>query len=133
MGYLDDNGNIYFCGRKAHVVNIEKKTYYSIPLERIFNQHTKVKRSALVSLYDGKDVGIVVEPQPEFWPETNAEKEQFRLELLAMANANPLSKEIDKIFFHRSFPVDARHNAKIFRDRLGNWASSENYTLENAA
>jgi acyl-CoA synthetase (AMP-forming)/AMP-acid ligase II/pimeloyl-ACP methyl ester carboxylesterase len=133
MGYLDENGNIYFCGRKAHVVSIDKKVYYSIPLERIFNQHQKVKRSALVSLYDGKEAGIVIEPQPEFWPESQPEREQFRLELLALAANHPLSKDITKIFFHRSFPVDARHNAKIFRDKLGKWASVEGYTLEKAA
>ena len=133
VGYMDEAGNIYFCGRKAHIVSVNKKTYYSIPLERIFNQHSKVKRSALVPLFDGKDVGIVVEPLPEFWPESSTEKEKFKSELLALANNNPLSKNIEKIFFHRSFPVDARHNAKIFRDKLGKWASTENNILERAA
>ena len=133
MGYLDSNGNIYFCGRKVHMVRTENKTYYSIPVERIFNQHPKVKRSALVSLNDGKEAGIVIEPLPEYWPESLAEQENFRSELMQLAQDTPLTREIDKIYFHRSFPVDARHNAKIFRDKLGRWASAENRNFKNAA
>jgi len=30
-----------------------------------------------------------------------------------------------EIFFHPRFPVDGRHNAKVFNDQLGVWASSE--------
>jgi nucleoside-diphosphate-sugar epimerase len=32
---------------------------------------------------------------------------------------------ITRFFFHPSFPVDARHNAKIFRDRLAAWAATQ--------
>ncbi len=133
MGYLDSDGNIYFCGRKAHLVKLEDKIYYSVPIENIYNCHQKVKRSALVSLNEGKEVGIVIEPQPEYWPESSQEKENFKKELLDIASANALTKDIKKLYFHRSFPVDARHNAKIFRDKLGKWASNENINLENAA
>ena len=30
---------------------------------------------------------------------------------------------IRTILFHPSFPVDARHNAKIFREKLAEWAT----------
>jgi len=32
---------------------------------------------------------------------------------------------IRRFYFHHSFPVDARHNAKIFRDRLAIWAATQ--------
>ena len=133
VGYLDEAGNIYFCGRKSHIVKTEDKIYYSIPIERIFNHHNKVRRSALISLNDGEEAAVAIEPEPEFWPESPAQKSEFRKELLELAMTDDLTKGISKIYFHRSFPVDARHNAKIFRDKLGKWASTENLSLESAA
>ena len=29
----------------------------------------------------------------------------------------------ERCLFHPSFPVDARHNAKIFREKLAEWAT----------
>jgi hypothetical protein len=29
------------------------------------------------------------------------------------------------VLYHASFPVDVRHNAKIFREKLGVWAGKE--------
>ncbi len=123
VGYLDDQGNLYFCGRKAHVVRISNSSYYSVPIERIFNQHQKVHRSALVSL--GNDVGIVVEPYPQYWPQNELEREHFVAELISIGKENNLTKNIQYFFFHQSFPVDGRHNAKIFRDQLGVFARNE--------
>lgn len=122
MGYLDGAGNLYFCGRKAHLVKVGERTYYSIPTERIFNHHPKVKRSALISVNNGAEPAIVIEPHPQYWPENTQSRMDFEQELKAIAAASPLTESIQKIFFHSSFPVDARHNAKIFRDKLAVWA-----------
>lgn len=123
MGYADEKGNLYFCGRKVHRVVTESKVFYSIPVERVFNESPKVRRSALIP-YQGMPA-IVVEPKPEYWPDGKEQQEAFRRELIELAAKNKLTHGITDIFFHRSFPVDARHNAKIFRDRLAQWASKE--------
>jgi len=123
VGYLDENGMLYYCGRLSHVVHCRGRVYYSVPVERIFDKHPKVRRSALVELYQGKDVGVVVEPFPQFWPDGEEARNNFIEELRTLARSNPLTASIDKFFFHPSFPVDARHNAKIFREQLGAWAS----------
>lgn len=125
LGYLDQNGALYYCGRQAHLVTCRGKKFHSVPIENIFNAHAKVRRSALVALDQGTDVGIVIEPHPEFWPDSPGEVETFRREIADLAGRNVLSAPIKQIFFHRSFPVDARHNAKIFRDKLGVWASAQ--------
>lgn len=39
-----------------------------------------------------------------------------------------MTAPIRRIYFHPSFPVDARHNAKIFRDRLAAWAATQPVT-----
>ena len=35
----------------------------------------------------------------------------------------PHTKAITTILFHDSFPVDIRHNSKIFREKLAVWAA----------
>ena len=122
VGYLDQDGYLYYCGRKSHSIYTEHGTYHSVPLEDIFNAMPKVRRTALVAIRNGKEPAIVVEPFPQFWPETPAQREEFLKELQACASSSPLTASISQFFFHKSFPVDARHNAKIFRDRLGDWA-----------
>ncbi|MBX7143875.1 MAG: alpha/beta fold hydrolase [Oligoflexia bacterium] len=126
VGYLDPNGNLYFCGRKMHMVACRERVYCSEPVERIFNQHEKVRRSALVALKRGTELApaLVVEPHPQFWPSSADKKEELRSELLHLAKSTDLTAAIEKIYFHPSFPVDARHNAKIFRDRLGDWVNT---------
>ncbi|MEZ4754893.1 MAG: fatty acid CoA ligase family protein [Bdellovibrionota bacterium] len=126
MGYLDSKGNLYFCGRKAHLVKTKHKTYYSVPTEIVFNQHPEVSRSALIEL-DQAEAGIVIEPHPQDWPESEDSKAEFATALRAVAETSPASTGITKVFFHKSFPVDARHNAKIFRDKLGDWAKTEKH------
>jgi hypothetical protein len=46
-------------------------------------------------------------------------------DLLKMASNNLLVKDIDIILFHENFPVDIRHNAKIFRELLADWAEKK--------
>jgi hypothetical protein len=43
--------------------------------------------------------------------------------LLQTAGASPLTQSIRHILFHSGFPVDIRHNAKIYREKLAVWAS----------
>ena len=40
-----------------------------------------------------------------------------------MIPAAVFSKVLDTFLFHPSFPVDIRHNAKIFREKLAVWAT----------
>ncbi|NMC62644.1 MAG: AMP-binding protein [SAR324 cluster bacterium] len=126
LGYLDGSGNLYFCGRKAHAVKTQDKIFYSVPCERIFNEHPKVRRSALVAIEGGKKAAIVIEPISDAWPSTEEAKRRFQAELLAIGARDPITEAITDFFFHPSFPVDGRHNVKIFRDQLSKWASSQN-------
>ena len=44
-------------------------------------------------------------------------------ELLRLGQANELTGRVETILFHRRFPVDVRHNAKINREVLAAWAA----------
>jgi hypothetical protein len=54
---------------------------------------------------------------------SRAHRKAVRAELLELAARNDMTQEIRHILFHDSFPVDIRHNAKIFRERLAVWAA----------
>jgi acyl-coenzyme A synthetase/AMP-(fatty) acid ligase len=122
VGYLDDMGRIWFCGRKSHRVVTEEETLYTIPVEGVFNAHPDVFRSALVGI-DGtqgtKRPVLCIELEAR---KTRQERERIRLELLALGANYPHTRGIDEILFHPGFPVDIRHNAKIFREKLAVWA-----------
>lgn len=125
LGYRDEKGNIYFCGRKMHAVRTSVRTFYPVPCERVFNGHHKVHRSALIALEGGSRPGIVIEPLPEAWPATDEARRRFTAELKALGARDPVTAQIEEFFFHPSFPVDGRHNVKIFREQLSEWAENQ--------
>ena len=127
VGWLDELQRLWFCGRKTHIVETDSGRMFTIPCEAIFNEHPKIFRSALVGVGNKlrqKPV-LIAEPESENWPESDQEEEQLRRELLELGEANPLTEKIETILFHRSLPVDIRHNVKIFREKLVPWAEGQ--------
>lgn len=129
IGYFDEDGRLWFCGRKTHrVVVSSQRTMFTVCCEAIFNEHPNVYRSALVGVgenrYRRKPV-LVVEPEKGFFPKKSTARTKFMEELFALANESSLTAGINDILFHPSFPVDIRHNAKINREVLAQWAASE--------
>ncbi|MCW3171100.1 olefin beta-lactone synthetase [Shewanella subflava] len=129
VGYLDANNQLWMCGRKAHRVDASingqfEKRYFSIPCERVFNTHEQVKRSALVPVtIDGNLVPLVcIELNKGVVCSTSKVLYQALLEL---ANAHPHTQGISRFLIHPDFPVDVRHNAKIFREKLAVWAQKQ--------
>ena len=128
VGYLDEDGKLWFCGRKAHVVETSAGRLFSVRCEAVVNEHPSVFRSALVGI--GRNPNqrpvIVVEPEPGRFPEKNsAEEKQFLSELAERTAANSITASINDFLFHRSLPVDIRHNVKINREQLAIWAGKE--------
>lgn len=125
-GYFDDQGRLWFCGRKAHIVFTSEQPLYTVRCEAIFNQHKSIYRCALVGVGQrGSQAPVIVaEPEPDCFPESRAATEQLRRELQDLAAGNELTKSVSEILFHRSLPVDTRHNVKINREQLAEWATS---------
>jgi acyl-CoA synthetase (AMP-forming)/AMP-acid ligase II len=121
MGYLDGDGQLYFCGRRVHVVIAPERVFHSVPVENIFNRHPEVSRTALIGV-DGEPA-IVVEPRSRSLD--LAARRRLAGELRNLGAADLVTSSIKRFYFHPSFPVDARHNAKIFRDRLSVWAATQ--------
>lgn len=114
MGWLEENGRLWFCGRKAERVMTANGPLYTDCCEAIFNRHPRVYRSALIELGAGS-AGIVIEPEEGAMPTGADEKEVFIKSLLELGALNDKTVGIRHFFFQKSFPVDVRHNAKIHR------------------
>jgi acyl-CoA synthetase (AMP-forming)/AMP-acid ligase II len=147
VGYFDEQGRLWMCGRKGHRVDAETGTMYTIPCEAVFNTHPAVRRSALVGVAGvGKTargrrvVGAgrtTSEADPahrghttplicvERVPEATIGNGQLTKELLEIARSHEHTRAIDMVLYHPAFPVDVRHNAKIFREKLAVWAEKQ--------
>ena len=122
VGYFDDQGRLWFCGRKAHRVELGAATLYTVPCEGVFNAHPKVYRSALV----GVPKGSALQPVICVELEKDARRSEFRTirtELQELGRQHKHTRTIEHFLCHPSFPVDIRHNAKIFREKLAIWAA----------
>ena len=113
VGYFDSKGRLWFCGRKSHRVQCaDGEVMFPVPCEALFNEHPAVNRSALVEV--NKEPVLIIEGQPS---------DKTTTELLEIAQKHTLTNKIKKVLYHQGFPVDLRHNAKIHRLQLGEWAT----------
>jgi olefin beta-lactone synthetase len=124
-GYLDDSERFWFCGRVAHRVLTAYGPMYPIRCEAIFNQHPEIHRSALVGVGPkGKQLPVMIcEPLAPKLLRHRESKARLLGELRKLGAANPLTAGIADFLLHPGFPVDIRHNAKIFREKLSVWAA----------
>jgi len=120
LGRLDDQGRLWFCGRKAHRLETRNGIVPPVPVEGIFNQHPAVLRTALVGVGErGTEVPVLcVELEIGVtW------SEDLEREVLGLADGTRWSGIVEDVLAHPGFPVDARHNAKIRREELRKWAT----------
>ena len=122
VGYLDERGRVWFCGRKSQRVVTSDGTLFPVACEGVFNQHPEVFRTALVG------VGEAPNQRPVLCVELEDKKrgsEKLRREILSLKAPHPRLEQISTLLFHPSFPVDVRHNAKIFREKLALWTKGQ--------
>lgn len=126
VGYLDADGLLWYCGRKAHIVETERGRMYSVCCEGIFDAHPGVYRSALVGTGDRpqQQPVLIVEPEPDAARDRRA-RAALVDDLQRLAAASPLTDAIRTVLLHRSLPVDTRHNVKIDREALAAWAAAQ--------
>ncbi|MBL4847899.1 MAG: AMP-binding protein [Planctomycetes bacterium] len=125
LGYQDEAGRLWFLGRKAHRVEASGgRRMFPVACEAIFNEHERVYRSALVGLGEPGDQRpvMIVEPLPGQIPRGSAAVDTFFSELRSLGQAHPHTESIETFLTHFEFPVDLRHNAKIRREDLRDWA-----------
>ena len=116
VGYMDDQGYVWLCGRKSHcVITADEHIYLPLCVEGIFNQTAGVKRCALAQF----------EQQPVLCVEvadaSNTDWMSIVQALQEQGQKFAMTQSIQHFIPHPSFPVDTRHNAKIKREKLSQW------------
>ncbi|MFG1773469.1 fatty acid CoA ligase family protein [Nocardia salmonicida] len=121
LGWLDEQGRIWFCGRKSQRITTARGPMFTVQVEQVFNAVTGVARTALVG------VGAPGTQRPvlcvELEPGADAAAALTRLRTRA-AEFDTLAP-IAEFLVHPRFPVDIRHNAKIGREQLARWATKK--------
>lgn len=122
LGYLDPRGRLWFCGRKADRVKTAHGTLHTVPCEAVFDTHPLVRRTALVGVpaAGGEEPVLCVELLAGA---SKAERGAVTTGLLEIGARHPHTRTIRTVLYHRGFPVDIRHNAKIGRAELARWAT----------
>ncbi|MDQ3268653.1 MAG: fatty acid CoA ligase family protein [Pseudomonadota bacterium] len=121
LGYFDEHGRLWFCGRKSHRVQTAAGPLYTEQVEPVFNVHPQVRRTGLVG------IGAAGTQQPllcvELAPGVGAAQwPRIEPELRGLAQTQAHTTRIERFLRHPGFPVDIRHNAKIGREKLASWA-----------
>ena len=126
VGYLDAQGRLWFCGRKAERVETANGPLYTEQCEPIFNAHPAFARTALIGVgpAGAQRAAIVGEPRTPELAANSKQRRQLARELCGLAAKFPHTERIRHYFIHSAFPVDVRHNAKINRLELAQWAAT---------
>jgi olefin beta-lactone synthetase len=141
VGYVDERGRLWFCGRKSHRVVTPEGTMFTDMVEPIFNTVPGVRRTALVSVRrDGRAFpvlcveldGTKTKAEVLVGLKTQTQDRERRSVSSPVSSTiqdrrtdiAPLA-ELRTFLFHPLFPMDVRHNSKIFREKLAVWADRQ--------
>ena len=136
VGYLDDRGRLWFCGRKSHRVVTPHGTLFTDMVEPIFNTVPGVARTALVGVKRGGlthpvlcfelTVAAVRDFLKPGLGRPQLPQHVVAIDLAVIAKQHESTRLVQSILWYRgTFPVDVRHNSKIFREKLAGWADKE--------
>jgi acyl-CoA synthetase (AMP-forming)/AMP-acid ligase II len=122
VGYLDQAGTLWFCGRKSQIVETIEGRMFTDCVEPIFNAHPRVARCALVGVGSRprQTPVIVVEL------ESGSASDSLTAELREMVKASANTQRIERFLYYPTpLPVDVRHNTKINREQLALWVEQQ--------
>ncbi|CAN5297298.1 olefin beta-lactone synthetase OleC [soil metagenome] len=139
VGYYDELGRLWFCGRKSQRVVTEQGTLFTDQVEPIFNVLANVHRTAVVGV-KGMPVLCVelISASNQYDPDPSSEIPHVRVPIPAFVWRHVLpnlqhrsslfdtTRLITTFLLHTEpFPVDPRHNSKINREKLAVWAAKQ--------
>lgn len=129
-GYFDEDGGLWYCGRIADRVRAKGGYLYPGLVEPIFNEHPQVHRSALVGVSQDSSPYehpvVVVEPDVEDVSLSGPNGTELYEDLQTLSCNHANTRKVREVLLHdEDFSTDVRHNAKIRRDLLTEYASQK--------
>jgi olefin beta-lactone synthetase len=123
LGYFDDAGRLWFCGRKAHRVVTPNGTLFTDQVEPIFNTVPGILRTALVGVTrNGITYPVLCYELGGADPPVGDIERDLRAIGRRFAHTRGIEVFLE---YPCDFPVDVRHNSKIFREKLARWVDTE--------
>jgi len=124
VGIMDGMGRLWYCGRVSQRIETGKEVLFADQCEAVFNQHPDLVRSAVVGIgARGAHIPVLcIEVKGKL---SAVDTERIHFDLLQLAQAFALTRSIHTVLFHPGFPVDIRHNSKINREELAQWAATK--------
>lgn len=121
LGWIDERGRVWFCGRKAHRIETAAGLLGADAIEGVFNGAPGVFRTAAVGFgpRGSERVVLVVEMRPGHAFDAGVEGA-----LRERARGTPVEPHLHRILPHPGLPTDARHNSKIRREDLHPWVAA---------
>ncbi len=121
LGRVDDQGRLWFCGRKAHRLQTADGMLAPVPLENVANATPGVFRTAVVGVGTvGRQTAVLcveMRVDSSWGPGVEAQ-------MRARLDASPFAGRVARFLVHPGFPTDARHNSKIRSEELARWAAA---------
>lgn len=119
LGRIDGQGRLWFAGRKSQIVVTPSGVLHTVAVEQIFGSIPGVAATALAGVGERpRQVPVLcVQLTP------GAEEAAVLDAVRSRAAEHPMTGEITEFLVHPGFPVDIRHNAKIKREELAEWAA----------
>ncbi|MFI1199980.1 AMP-binding protein [Streptomyces sp. NPDC020883] len=121
LGRLDDRGRLWFHGRKAHRVTGRGFVLTTESIEATADTATGVARTALVGV--GPTGGQCAVLCAELTAGRVRDPRAATAALRSALAGHPDGHHVERILIHPGFPTDIRHNSKIDRERLADWAT----------
>ncbi len=125
VGYTDDRGRLWFCGRKSHRVETPHGPLFTDMVEPVFNANVEHHRVALVGVTrDGvRHPVLCVERLADAEVKWKWMWDGVVSRLREVAERFDHTRRLTTFLYYPGpFPVDVRHNSKIFREKLAVWA-----------
>jgi acyl-coenzyme A synthetase/AMP-(fatty) acid ligase/pimeloyl-ACP methyl ester carboxylesterase len=122
VGHLDSDGRLWVEGRLSHVITTEDAVITPVGIEQVLEACPGVSGAAAVGVGPvGTQVvvGIVILDEPG----DSSIVDPATTEVLRTAVRDECGVDLVAILTRSSFPTDIRHNAKIDRTALADWAN----------
>ena len=123
IGTIDADGRLWIGGRTGHVIRTATGPVVPTPIERAVDMLDGIRRSAAVGVGPAGAQVVVVIAETSDAGRRPRQSSLDRIDRIRAAVAEATGLDVAACLEVPSLPVDRRHNSKIDRTRLADWAT----------